>query len=245
MRILNLIITALTMLALTAGLSAQEKNWTDKAELSYVQTGGNTEIMTLSARNELGITFSEKLTGSWKLGTVYGKTGDVKTAESYFTEFGLDYHFTERVYLGLIAGWLKNEFAGLDSRIYAGPAFGWTALTGPEHTLDWQVGGSYISETYFPEGTDPADYSYMAALVRGNYQWAISEQTAFTEAVELLYDFSDSENYNLTSETAIQTALSSLLSLKVGYTIKFDNAPMPDTLESSDTILSVTLVANF
>ncbi len=241
MRVLKLITTALTMLALTAGLSAQEKNWTDKAELSYVQTGGNTEITTLSAKNELGITFNEKLTGNWKLGTVYGETGDVKTAESFFTEFGLDYHFTERVYMGLIAGWLKNEFAGLDSRIYAGPAFGWKALTGPEHTLDWQVGGSYISEQYI----DDTDYSYMAAMVRGNYQWAISEQTTFTEAVELLYDLSDSENYNLVSETALQTALSSFLSFKVGYTVKFDNAPMPETLENSDTILSMALVANF
>ena len=245
MRVLKLMTTVLAMLALTAGLSAQEKSWTDKAELSYVQTGGNTEIMTLSAKNELGVTFSEKMTGSWKIGTVYGKTGDVKTAESYFTEFGVDYHFNERVYLGLIAGWLKNEFAGLDSRIYAGPAVGWTAMTGPVHTLDWQVGGSYISETYFPDTTDPADYSYMAAMVRGNYQWLISEQTTFTEAVELLYDLSDSENYNLTSETAVQTALSSFLSLKVGYTIKYDNVPTPEILENSDTILSVTLVANF
>ncbi|MBL7033738.1 MAG: DUF481 domain-containing protein [Candidatus Delongbacteria bacterium] len=241
MKTIVLFTTILVTLALTASLSAQEKNWTDKAELSYVQTGGNTEITTISARNVFGITFNDRLSGNWKLGVVYGETGGVKTAESFSTEFGLDYLFTERLYLGLIAGWLKNEFAGLDSRIHVGPALGYKFLTGPEHTLDCKVGGSYISEQYI----DDTDYNYMAGMVRANYKWSFSAKTAFTQAVEMLYDFSDSENYTLTSETAVQTALSSFLSLKVGYVVNYDNLPVPDTFENSDTIMSMTLVANF
>jgi putative salt-induced outer membrane protein YdiY len=39
--------------------------------------------------------------------------------------------------------------------------------------------------------------------------------------------------------------LSDNLSLKASYVIKYDNQPIPETLEETDTILAVTLVVNF
>jgi putative salt-induced outer membrane protein len=47
------------------------------------------------------------------------------------------------------------------------------------------------------------------------------------------------------SETALISALSDYLSLKTSYVVKYNNQPVPATLEETDTILSVTLVVNF
>jgi putative salt-induced outer membrane protein YdiY len=53
------------------------------------------------------------------------------------------------------------------------------------------------------------------------------------------------ENYKVNSETALISALSGYLSLKASYVIKYNNKPVPETLEETDTILSVALVVNF
>ncbi len=239
---IKLLTVLLAGLCLAGNLPAGEKNWTDKAELSYVQTGGNTNIVTISAGNLLNIKFSDKLNAAWKLGVIYGESNGEKNAETYSTEATFDYLFTERLYLGLVAGWLKNELAGISSRTHIGPALGYKVLTGPAHTLDFKAGANYVIEQYTG---DVEDYSYTAASARVAYLWAFSEKSTFSEALELLYDFETSDNYNLNSETALQTALSDILSLKVSYLIKYDNLPATEDLEQSDTIFSVTLVANF
>ena len=70
------------------------------------------------------------------------------------------------------------------------------------------------------------------------------KKNKFSQSLEFLYDFDDSDNYRINSETAFITALSNYLSLKTSYEIKHDNEPVPATLKETDTILSVTLVVN-
>jgi putative salt-induced outer membrane protein len=49
----------------------------------------------------------------------------------------------------------------------------------------------------------------------------------------------------LNSETAVLSSLSDYFSLKTSYVIKYDNEPVPKTLDDTDTILAVALVVNF
>jgi len=62
--------------------------------------------------------------------------------------------------------------------------------------------------------------------------------------VEFLYDFDDSENYNVNSETALIAALNDYLSLKASYLVKYYSQPVPETLKETDTILGIALVVN-
>ena len=57
-------------------------------------------------------------------------------------------------------------------------------------------------------------------------------------------DFNEFDNWNLNSETALQSALNSWLSLKASYVIKYDNDPIAG-VKKEDRILGVALVANF
>ena len=58
----------LIVFALAPGSRAEEKKWSEEAELSLVDTGGNTQVTTLSAKNLLKYRFTNKLQGAWKLG---------------------------------------------------------------------------------------------------------------------------------------------------------------------------------
>jgi len=227
-----------------AGLYAQdqeEKKWADEAELSYVDTGGNSDLLSLSAKNLLTYTFSEKLTGTWKVNALYGESDGVKNAESYATQIRLEYLVTDRFFYSIMAGWLKDKFSGIDSRYYLGPGVGYKFLTGPKHFFEGELGVNYVTEEY----TDDTDADYMQGRAFGKYEYAFSKKNKFSQSLEFLYDFEESENYNINSETALISALSDYLSLKTSYEVKYDNQPVPETLEETDTILSVTLVVTF
>jgi len=213
------------LVVVTAGY-AQEKRWTDEAELSFVDTGGNTDVTSLSAKNLLKYEFTEKLQGAWKVGALYGESDGEKNAESYLTEFRLDYLSTKRLYSFATGGWLQDKFAGIDSRYYVGPGLGYKFLTGPEHVLLGEAGLNYVNEEY----TDDTEKDYLGGRAYAMYQYALTEKNKFSQSLEFLYDFDDNDNYNVNSETALMSALIDYLSLKASYVIKYDNQPVPSTL---------------
>ncbi len=221
---------------------AEEKTrWSDEAELSYVDTSGNSEVTTFSAKNSMKYKFTDKLDGLWKITALNGKSDGIRSAENYSTEVRLDYALTERFYTALVAGWLKDTFAGIDPRYYVGPAAGYKILLGPKHFLNSEVGLDYVTEDY----TDGTDNEYLRGRIFTKYEYAITEKNKFSQSLEYLYDFDDGDNYNVISVSALTAAVSDVLSMKTSYEVKYDNSPVPATLERTDTILSVALVFNF
>jgi putative salt-induced outer membrane protein len=220
---------------------AEESKWQDEAELSFVSTGGNTDVTSLSGRNKLTYQFTEKLKGQWDVSALYGETDDVKTAERYATKVRLDYDLTERLFVGGSGGWLQDEFAGIEQRLYLGPTVGYKILTGPKHVLSAEGGIDYVTEEY----TNDEDAEYMRGRAFGSYEFLLTEKSKFTQTLELLYDFEDGDNYNVNSVSALITSLSDTFSIKTSYEIAYDNEPVPDDLEETDTILSVALIVNF
>jgi putative salt-induced outer membrane protein len=219
----------------------EEKKWKDEAELSLIDTNGNTEVLSLSAKNNLQYTFDENLKGTWKLSTLYGESDGVKNAESYSTEVRLDYLFTDQLYAAGIAGWLKDEFAGIEAKYYIGPAVGYRLFTGPRHFLLGEVGLNYVTEKYI----DNTDEEFIEGRGFCKYEYAFTDKNKFAQSIEFLYNFDDSADYKVNSETALISALNDYLSLKASYEIKYANKPTPQTLEDTDTVLSVALLANF
>lgn len=235
------VIATAIILSFGAIARAEDKNWSDQAELSYVETGGNSETSTLSFKNELKVKFSEKFSGSWKAGALSGKNDNIRNAESYYTVLRGDYLFTERFYGYLSGGWAKDTFAGLDSRIYGGTGCGYKFLAGPKHLLSGEAGVNYTDEEYTNNTTD----DFPAGRVFGKYEFAFNDNNKFSQSLEYLINFDESKDYNVISETAVTSALSTNYSLKVSYTVKYDHLPVPVTLDDTDTVLAAALVANF
>ncbi|MBE0604181.1 MAG: DUF481 domain-containing protein, partial [Deltaproteobacteria bacterium] len=75
--------------------SKNDKAWSDQAELSFVNTTGNTETTSLAGKNLLTYKFTDKAVGSWKIGGLYGEDNGRTTAENYATELRYDWLYTE------------------------------------------------------------------------------------------------------------------------------------------------------
>jgi putative salt-induced outer membrane protein len=243
--ILCAIMLALILLSADFGFAEDGKIWKDEAELSYIQTGGNTEVTNLSAKNLLTYQATQKLKLDWSALALFAETkvdgNKEKSAERYATELRLEYSLTERFYTSAHGGWLRDEFAGIDDRYYIGPAVGYKFLIGPMHFLSAEVGVDYVKEDY----VDNTDDDYMRGRAFGEYAFALTEKTRFSQSLEYLHAFDNSDNYNVNSETAIITALSDKLSLKTSYVVNYDNEPIPKELDSTDTTLAVTIIVNF
>ena len=74
-----------------------------------------------------------------------------------------------------------------------------------------------------------------------------SQENRWQDEAELSYvnTGGNTDNYNMNSVTALITSLSDTFSIKTSYEVHFDNEPVPDSLEETDTILSVALIVNF
>ena len=246
MKVTTYIMTLTLMFSLASVTLAEDgKAWKDEAQLSYVKTDGNTEVTILSAKNLLTYQATEKIKLDWSALARFAET-DVdgnteKSAERYATELRLEYAITERFYTAAYGGWLRDKFAGIDDRYYIGPSVGYKFLIGPKHFLRTEAGVDYVKEDY----VDNTDDDYMRGRVFGEYAFAFTEKTRFSQSLEYLHAFDNSDNYNINSETAIVTALSDKLSLKTSCVVNYDNEPVPKELDETDTTLAVTIIVNF
>ena len=218
----------------------QAQPWADEAEISYVDTSGNSEVTTLAAKNKLTYHFNENWSGLWKFRALNGESDGQRDAESYFTEFRGDYAPTERMYYYGSANWLKDRFTDIDSRYTLGGGSGYKFVVGPKHFLLAEAGLTYTIE----ELMDDSDREYLGGRLYTEYEYHISDDTKFTQSLEALLDFEDMQNYMLNSETALITAINSVFSFKTSYVIKYDHEPA-DNSDDTDTILAASLVANF
>ncbi len=116
------------------------KRWHDQAEVSFVQTGGNTDVTTLSLKNLLTYRVSRPLTLSWKVEALNSMKSGSQTAERYLTELRGDYQITQRMYGIASTAWLRDRFAGIDAHYDGALGVGYRFLDGPRHRLSGEAG---------------------------------------------------------------------------------------------------------
>ncbi len=240
LRIISLLVIPLFLGVVS--VDAAEKKWSDEGELSSVNTGGNTNVSTFSVKNIVKYKFSEQFEGNWKASALNSKSEGIKTAENYASELRGDYLFSEHVYAGLAVGWLKDKFAGIDTRYYAGPVAGYKIFIGPKHFLKTEAGLDYVTEEY----TNNTESDFLRGRAFGAYEFHFTEVNKFSQSLEYLYDFDNADNYNINSVSAMVTVLSQNFSLKTSYEVKYDNEPIGARLnKKTDTLLAVSLLVNF
>lgn len=221
----------------------EEKRFSNETSLSLVNTTGNTDSLSLAGTNDMKYKFSKNWTGSWVVGAIYNETSGVKEAERYFTDLRADYTINERWYAYGLGGWLRDEFAGFDNRIFIGPGVGYKFLIGPRHFLTGEGGVNYAYEDY----TDPAEGNneFPEGRLFGLYEWAFTDKTKFSQGLEYLQSFQDIGTWKLNSDTSLTVAMTETIALKVSYLIFYNNEPRPSTLDNTDTIFATSLVITY
>jgi putative salt-induced outer membrane protein len=221
----------------------EEKRLSNETSISIVNTTGNTDTLSFAGKNDMKYQFNEKWTGSWVVGAIYNETDNKKETERYFTDFRADYIITDRWYAYGLGSWFQDKFSGFDNRIGLGPGLGYHFWMGPRHFLLLEGGLNYTYEDYAADTEDNEQFA--EGRLFGKYEWMFTEKTKFSQGIEYLQSFKDGKTWKINSESALITAITDILALKISYSVLYNNDPRPNDIKNTDTILATSLVIGF
>jgi len=215
------------------------KNWKDTAQFSFLDANGNTESTTLGASNLFTWT-RNKWTLLLPAGALNTKSNGVRTAEQYYAGEKVEYKLDDRNYLFERYQWERNVFAGFAHRHDLSGGVGREWLQTKTDTFLTELGAGYINEQRV------ASERVTFAVGRGYAKYAhkLSATADFSQDAEYLHNFKESKDYRFNAESALTAVLTTRLSLKVSYGLKFRNTP-PPSFGKTDTLTAVSLIVNY
>ncbi len=234
--------TVVAAVLLTQGLAGAAEGWKSRAELSYSRTSGNTETEALAGLLETGLDAGSYRVAATATG-LYGKTESEPTASRWSAEGRYERLLTDRLFGFVSVGYLKDTFAGYDTRLEVGPGVGYDVIKREDHELKVRLGVLWNYDD-FAAGAESSD-TYVSGKAAAEYGWRISDTVRFQQALDYSVSFDDTDVYFLNSTSALVVALNGNLSLGLTYTVDYQNAlPDPDA-ERVDTKFLTSLVVDF
>ena len=267
---------AALLVALAAGpvVPAEEapaRPWTDAAELGVIVTGGNSESTNFALANKFtykwakaeflsnaGALRTDSAAKAFNVDGVLIEPPKETTAESYLLDGKYRRNVGDRLFWYALAGWNRNRFQGIDSRVYGGGGLGYRFIDEERSKLTGELGVDYTQES--PVTGEDRDFAGARGFLA--YERKIGATSSFLQEIEMLLNVDDTDDWRGRSLTSIQASLNARLALKFSARVLYDHQPatevLPDTvpggpsdadlvrsLESTDTILTATLVINF
>jgi putative salt-induced outer membrane protein len=232
------VLTCLTSPATAQGTAAPKK-WKDVAELSYVQTTGNSKTSTLSAKDLYNYDW-EKAALELNAGGLGSKNRGIETAEQYNASEKISLKMPGKNYAFQKIMWDKNRFAGISNRYDMGLGIGRHFLETPDDRLFAEAGGGYV----FEDRSGASNQTFGAYRGYGKYIRTLSATANASQDLEYLGNFRRPAGYRINAETALVTSISTHFSLKASYQWKYSNSPGPD-FNKTDTMTAVALIVNY
>lgn len=216
------------------------KTWTNKTELAYVFTSGNSESSTFGFKNDF-----ERI---WEKNTLRVKAAAIRvestrfdrfvvtdvdgsvivteettetTAESYLLNGRYERKISDRFFWYLGAGWDRDRFAGIEDRYIgeAGAGNAWVA----SDAMKWKT---YYAATYTDE-TDTLDISdsYAGARLGSDFFWKFTANAEYQNITDFYWSFDDSDNWRADMLNSLAVGINKALALKAGLLWKYRNQP--------------------
>ena len=237
----TVIAVALTFFAASAMAqeAAAPKKWKDTAELSYVQTSGNSKTSTLSAKNLYNYDW-EKTALEVVAGGLGTSSRNTVTAEQYNASEKVSFKLAGKNYAFQKTAWDKNRFAGIKDRYDLALGLGRNLLDTADNKLSLEAGAGYIFEDrLLSDNQTFGTYRGYAKYIK-----SLSTTANASQDLEYLGNLKHSKGYRMNAETAIVTSISTHFSLKAAYLWKFTNSPAAG-FKKTDTITSMAIIVNY
>ena len=222
------------LLLAAAPLAAQSPDSTKlTVGLGLVTTSGNTSVTTFNFGNSFSYihrpwVFSEAAT------MIYGSTHDTVNNDQYHLLLRGDLGLHDGISAYVYGAFDRDRFAGVASRYQEAAGIAWKAVEYPTDLLTLEAGA--VETEQRDVGSDTTS-SFIAARAALTYKHMLNQTAYVQEAVEALPDLQESKNLRINSATDLVAPLSTVVSLKVGYVIRFDNLPPPG-FKKTDRILT-------
>ena len=236
-------VIAVLLSCFAASVMAQEpaapKKWKESAELSYVQTTGNSRTSTVSGKDLY--TYDWKKAGlELAAGGLAAKDKGITNAEQYYASEKVSWKLTGKDYVFERIGWDRNRFAGIKNRYDYSVGLGRDLVDLPNDKLLGEVGGGYI----FEDRLHAKNLSYGSYRGHVKYIRTLSQTANASQDLEYIGNMSDHKGYRTNSETALIASISTHFSLKASYVWHYENSPAPG-FKKSDTITSMAVIVNY
>lgn len=208
------------------------------ADLGVVDVAGNTSTSTVSA-NEKYI----RRIGTWEfkqdIGAVYGKTNGVESSNLLRAGLRADYDVNGHFALYGLTVFDRNRFAGIRSRYAEGAGVAWKVLANDVDQFAIEGGYQYTEQ----KNLFGPDHDFSALRAASSWKHSFTKSAYFFQGVEYLPDLQDNKDYRVNTQTEIAALLSSHISMKFSYVVRFANEPPLNAagtapLQKTDQILS-------
>lgn len=241
-----LVMTSVAALLLTVPQAlAGDAKWSGSLGLSFNSTSGNTSTSSLGL--DLGLKLAPNPWGgeatlSWLRSELDNDEKANRLAGRLRGQRELDQYWT--VFAGLTAE--RDIYAGFDLRASLEAGVTYKILLGPKHELAVDGGLTRTHENLADHPHGPGgDRNYWGGLAGVAYTWHFSANGSLTERAVFYPNFTDSSNWRITSDTAVQAKLSDTLALKLGYSLRRANEPPEGVKHKTDTATTASLVVSF
>jgi putative salt-induced outer membrane protein len=234
------------LFSLAAPAQAQ---WTGKAELGLLQSGGNTEAA--SANTKVDLTHeSRRWLNNFFVGVLYSENAEFATAERYEARYQTDYKITDRMsWFAAIRG-EQDRFSGFAYQATGSTGASYKFIDSATTKLTASLGAGYkrfreeiLVKSDAGEVLDRIEGEIGDGVVgtfSGNYEHAFTENTKLTD--KLLAEYG-SDNTAVQNDIALQVNMTKTFALAVGFGIRYNSNP-PPLSESTDTLTTINLVYN-
>jgi putative salt-induced outer membrane protein YdiY len=222
----------------------KELGWFFTGELTAVWAAGNSQSNTFGLASSLryvwkraqvkfeagGVRAESSLTTRTAIGTspedfrLEEETVTRKTAEAYYTRGRYDYNVSRRFFVFGGADWLRNTFAGIDSRFLVAAGAGNTWLDTDRTRFKTDYSATY---TFQEDVVDNPFLKRNFAGARLTYDfWSKLTSTAdFTSVLIADWNLDNTDDIRLDLTNALSIAISSALALKPSLQLLWRNDP--------------------
>jgi hypothetical protein len=180
------------------------------------------------------------------------------TAENYFLRGRYDRKILEKLFWLTGLGWDRNEFAGIDSRLGAFAGIGHLWFDSEDARFRTDYGVTYTDQ----EDVSGATSSFAGLRLSYDYWRNLNATTSFGSALIVDENLDETDDYRADFVNSVSAAMTDRLALKLSLQLLYDNQPalteipliqgdfvdgstVLAELENLDSILTVSLVANF
>jgi putative salt-induced outer membrane protein YdiY len=204
--------------------------WDVQVGASFVGTSGNSDTASTGAdfaAHRRGLVWLVDSTAT----AVRTNSDDVTTAERYLGMLRGQRKLTSIV--GLSAGEKleRDRFSGIDLRSILDAGLSWALVRRPAWTLDGLtgIGWNHESRNAGPGLDDPVGVLQLLSRI------PFGSAGDMTQRVTYYPDFKTTSAYRSEAELAAQAAMASHLALKMGYLLRYSNAPVPGFKQTDST----------
>jgi putative salt-induced outer membrane protein len=210
--------------------------WDAQVGASFVGTSGNSDTAST------GIDFSAHRRGAiWLIesaaSAVRTSSDDETTAERYLAMLRAQRKLTAVVGLSTGLKLERDRFAGLDARSILDGGLSWALVHHPEWTLDGVTSLAWLHESRTAGDNLDDPIGVLQLLSRIPFGAAGDTTQRFT----YYPDFKTSSAYRSELEITAQAAMSGRLALKIGYLLRYSNAPVSG-FEKTDSTTTASVV---